>query len=112
MSRRDPNPLEVSLWSLAWSEEIEPFHLLVLVARVVVRIGGEKRDRIIATARQTNAPDPGRCKCTSEHYSRHKRFSTHSGVGRIFTPTPPSQPHPPNNSLFLNGVRFLLCFVD
>ena len=39
---------------MASMEEIEPFHLLVLIGRVVLRIEDEERDRINATARSTD----------------------------------------------------------
>lgn len=48
----DPRAL---VWSLAWTEEIESFHLLVPEGCVVVRIRDEKGDRINAMARQTSA---------------------------------------------------------
>lgn len=51
--RADPRTVKVSLWCLAAPAEIEPFHLLVLGAAVVVRIRDEEELRINALRRQT-----------------------------------------------------------
>lgn len=51
--RADPHTVKVSLWCLAVPAEIEPFHLLVLGAAVVVRIRDEEELRINALRRQT-----------------------------------------------------------